>query len=197
MKLFDKRSSRVSRKRAFTLMEVIVALVVVGFVVGALLALLPKGVQVAADVRDRNLAYGMSDAIGVELELMGFARLEALTQGEGEAWLVASQDGSIVKWEEGLTENLFPESDRYFLIVCKRFPDQWMANEDDVRAGRAKSIGEIIPEPLAHKAGNGYLALQVDVQWPYKTFGGDSGSGVAIHNAARRSHFRFPLAVTP
>lgn len=176
-------------------MEVIVALVVIGFVVGGLMALLPRGVQVAADTKDRNLAYGLTDAIGVELELMGFARLEALTQGENEVWLVASQDGSIVKWEEGLASNVLPEDERYFLIVCKRFPDQWMANEDDVRAGRAKSIGEIIKEPLAHKPGNGYLALQVDVQWPYKTFGGDSG--VEIHNAARRSHFRFPLAVTP
>ncbi len=64
-----------------------------------------------------------------------------------------------------------------------------------MRAGRAKSVGEVIEEPLAHKPGNGYLALQVDVQWPYKTYGGESG--VETHNAARRSHFRFPLAVTP
>ena len=177
------------RNRGFTLLEVIIALSVFGFLIGGLLALLPWGVEGAGNVRDRNIAYGLTDAIQVELELMGFGLVEQLTdQSDGEyptINLVASDDGSEVYWEPSsdqendvpiasskateLDEEL-PEGYRYFLIRCRQFPED---NRHE------------------HDPSNGYLGLQVDVQWPYKTLDAEDGVEERI-----RSHFHFPLAIT-
>ena len=179
------------RNRGFTLLEVIIALSVFGFLIGGLLALLPWGVEGAGNVRDRNIAYGLTDAIQVELELMGFGLVEKLTdQSDGEyrsIRLVASEDGSEVHWEPTsqqqddvptassrateLDEEL-PEGYRYFLIRCSQFPE---GNRHE------------------HDTSNGYLGLQVDVQWPYKTLDTEDGEEV---DERIRSHFHFPLAIT-
>ena len=71
------------------MLEVIIALAVFGFLIGGRLALLPWGVEGAGNVRDRNMAYGMTDAIQVELELMGFGLVEALTAEDKYLDLVA------------------------------------------------------------------------------------------------------------
>jgi hypothetical protein len=160
------------------------ALSVFGFLVGGLLALLPWGVEGAGNVRDRTVAYGMTDAIQVELELMGFGLVEQLTdQSDGEyptINLVASDDGSEVYWEPHsdqeddlateLVDKELPEGYRYFLIRCSQFPED---NRHE------------------HDPSNGYLGLQVDVQWPYKTLDAEDGVEERI-----RSHFHFPLAIT-
>jgi prepilin-type N-terminal cleavage/methylation domain-containing protein len=170
----------------FTLLEVIIALSVFGFLIGGLLALLPWGVEGAGNVRDRNVAYGMTDAIQVELELMGFGLVEQLTdQSDGEyptINLVASDDGSEVYWEPHsdqeddlateLVDEELPEGYRYFLIRCRQFPED---NRHE------------------HDPSNGYLGLQVDVQWPYKTLDTEDGEEV---EERIRSHFHFPLAIT-
>ena len=173
-------------KKAFTLLEVIIALAVFGFLIGGLLALLPWGVEGAGNVRDRNMAYGMTDAIQVELEVMGFGLVEALTAEDKYLDLVAPADASEVHWEpnsddlgmypdaqlksQELATGL-PDSERYFLIRCSRFPE---GNRHE------------------HDPSNGYLALQVAVQWPYKTL----DSPVQGVKERFRSHFRFPLAIT-
>ena len=180
------------RNRGFTLLEVIIALSVFGFLIGGLLALLPWGVEGAGNVRDRNIAYGLTDAIQVELELMGFGLVEQLTdQSDGGEYptinLVASDDGSEVYWEPSSDQendvpiassktteldDELPEGYRYFLIRCRQFPED---NRHE------------------HDPSNGYLGLQVDVQWPYKTL--DTEDGEEIEERIR-SHFQFPLAIT-
>ena len=177
------------RNRGFTLLEVIIALSVFGFLIGGLLALLPWGVEGAGNVRDRNIAYGLTDAVQVELELMGFGLIEQLTdKSDGEypsINLVASDDGSEVYWEPSSDQESdfpiasskataldkeLPEGYRYFLIRCSQFPED---NRHE------------------HDPSNGYLGLQVDVQWPYKTLDAEDGVEERI-----RSHFHFPLAIT-
>ena len=169
----------------FTLLEVIIALSVFGFLVGGLLALLPWGVEGAGNVRDRNIAYGMTDAIQVELELMGFGLVEALTDEDRVLDLVAPYDGREVRWEPNANQmssfpiansqldeldQELPAAERYFLIRCSQFPED---NRHE------------------HDPSNGYLGLQVDVQWPYKTLDAEDGVEERI-----RSHFHFPLAIT-
>ena len=173
-------------KKGFTLLEVILALAVFGFLIGGLLALLPWGVEGAGNVRDRNMAYGMTDAIQVELELMGFGLVETLTNEEMSLNLVAPADVSEVHREPNSNDvstyaaaqlknqelvNKLPPGDRYFLVRCTRFPE---GNRHE------------------HDPSNGYLGLQIDVQWPYKTLDAPD-KGV---NERFRSHFRFPLAIT-
>ena len=169
----------------FTLLEVIIALSVFGFLIGGLLALLPWGVEGAGNVRDRNVAYGMTDAIQVELELMGFGLVESLTDEDRIIELVAPSDGREVRWEPNSNQisespiaksqkveidKELPASQRYFLIRCRQFPED---NRHE------------------HDPSNGYLGLQVDVQWPYKTLDAEDGVEERI-----RSHFQFPLAIT-
>jgi prepilin-type N-terminal cleavage/methylation domain-containing protein len=179
------------RNRGFTLLEVIIALSVFGFLIGGLLALLPWGVEGAGNVRDRSIAYGLTDAVQVELELMGFGLIEQLTdKADGEypsINLVASDDGSEVYWEPSSDQqddfeiasskateldDELPEGYRYFLIRCSQFPE---GNRHE------------------HDTSNGYLGLQVDVQWPYKTLDTEDGEEV---EERIRSHFHFPMAIT-
>ncbi len=169
----------------FTLLEVIIALSVFGFLIGGLLALLPWGVEGAGNVRDRNMAYGMTDAIQVELELMGFGLVESLSDEDQVIDLVAPADGGAVRWEPNAKQTSefsiarsqldemdkeLPAGQRYFLIRCSQFPE---GNRHE------------------HDKSNGYLGLQVDVQWPYKTLDAEDGVEERI-----RSHFHFPMAIT-
>ena len=60
---------RKRRKHAggFTLLEVVIALAVFGFLIGGLLGFLPWGVEGVGKVREQNIAYGLVDAVQVEL----------------------------------------------------------------------------------------------------------------------------------
>jgi hypothetical protein len=69
-----------------------------------------------------------------------------------------------------------PEGERYFLIKCSQFP---------------------LEHRHRHHPSNGFLALQIDIQWPYKIpdpSKGDDGFRRVSHKY--RTHFRFPLAIT-
>ena len=66
-------------KKGFTLLEVVIALAVFGFLVGGLLGFLPWGVEGVGKVREQNIAYGLVDAVEIELERAGFSICEAGT----------------------------------------------------------------------------------------------------------------------
>ena len=69
-----------------------------------------------------------------------------------------------------------PQSERYFLIKCRQYP---------------------LGHRHQHHPSNGYLALQIDVQWPYKVPDPSQAEEDGFRRIAERyrSHFRFPLAV--
>ena len=67
----ESANSRVKSK-GFTLLEVVIALAVFGFLIGGLLGFLPWGVEGVGKVREQNVAYGLIDGVQVELERMGF-----------------------------------------------------------------------------------------------------------------------------
>lgn len=238
-----------SKNKGFTLLEVVIALAVFGFLIGGLLGFLPWGVEGVGKVREQNIAYGMVDAVQVELERMGFTLVERGTKrirgissfspedlGDNR-WsilLVAPKEGHRVEFEqvieydkdmmndpqapnegkmqeswnsesddrsmsfnllngseplslEGITgtgdETEFPwsarwipEGDRYFLIKCSQYP---------------------LEHRHRHHPSNGFLALQIDIQWPYKTPDPSKGEDGFRRVAHRyRTHFRFPMAIT-
>ena len=236
-----------SIKNGFTLLEVVIALAVFGFLIGGLLGFLPWGVEGVGKVREQNIAYGLVDAVQVELERMGFSLVERGTQrikgissfapedmGESR-WtllLVAPKEGHRVEFEQvvendrnlindasslvegkmqaswtsesggssvtfnqtgdgtplslvGIKGNeaefpysarWIPEGERYFLIKCSQYP---------------------LEHRHRHHPSNGFLALQVDIQWPYKLPDPSRGDdGFRRVSNRYRTHFRFPLAMT-
>lgn len=233
----------------FTLLEVVIALAVFGFLIGGLMGFLPWGVQGVGKVREQSIAYGLVDAVEIELERMGFSLVESSTKRlEGmynpaglpleandkfSLLLVSTKEGGSASFEQvvknqdqsylndpgnkqegenvedlkkdfgglinfnsttlgGNTQpvSLFgfseedettapfsyrwiPESDRYFLIKITQFP---------------------YGHRHQHYVSNGFLALEVDIQWPYKV-------PVPPDDFRRvperfRSHFRFPIAIS-
>lgn len=75
--------------------------------------------------------------------------------------------------------------DRYFAIICSQFAKFPLKNSDP-------------PSRHMHHPSNGYLALQVDVQWPYKIFDpSQSQTGnVRIVEPRYRSKISFPMAIS-
>ncbi len=68
-----------------------------------------------------------------------------------------------------------PEGERYFLVKCSQFP---------------------VEHRHQHHPSNGFLALQVDVQWPYKVPDPSSEEGFRRIPMKYRNHFRLPMAIT-
>ncbi len=68
-----------------------------------------------------------------------------------------------------------PEGERYFLVKCSQFP---------------------VEHRHQHHPSNGFLALQVDVQWPYKVPDPSSDEGFRRIPMKYRNHFRLPMAIT-
>jgi prepilin-type N-terminal cleavage/methylation domain-containing protein len=236
-------------KSGFTLLEVVIALAVFGFLIGGLLGFLPWGVEGVGKVREQNVAYGLVDAIDIELERMGFSLVESATKRLDDMYnpssppvesdeqfsllLVAPKEGGFVAFEQVVTtedstflnnssnqeegENIadfqkefggliqfnttsqdgvmtpvslfgyseddqnsplfssrwLPEEDRYFLIKITQFP---------------------FGHRHEHHPSNGYLALEVDIQWPYKLPVPPDGFRRVAERY--RSHFRLPMAIT-
>ena len=236
-------------RKGFTLLEVVIALAVFAFLIGGLLGFLPWSVEGVSKVREQDTAYGLVDAVQIELERMGFSLVEAATnrlEGMYNAFspptaapvpsillLVAKRTGGQVCFEQVINEppdsilngsqseegqnvelytkdsggvvyfnvsneidrkpislqgyedkdketypwstRWIPEEERYFLIKCTQFPYEHRHQ---------------------HHPSNGFLGLQVDIQWPYKVPDPNSEEGYRRIPMKYRNHFRLPVAIT-
>ena len=79
-------------------------------------------------------------------------------------------------------ERWIEEKDRYFAIICTQFAKQ-----------PAGSVGPVSRH--FHHPSNGYLALQVDIQWPYKVLDPSEPDGFRMIDEKYRSKVSFPLAI--
>jgi prepilin-type N-terminal cleavage/methylation domain-containing protein len=243
--LKGRNTSQTRIRSGFTLLEVVIALAVFGFLIGGLLGFLPWGIEGVGKVKDQSTAYGLVDAIDVELERMGFSLVEAATKNLDDMYnptsppiestekyillMVARNAGGSVAFEQVVSEedsaylnnvgndqegkiidsfdkdaggtvyfnrtnegpvslhghenedwktppysfSWIPEDERYFLIKVSQFP---------------------FNHRHQHHPSHGYLALQIDVQWPYKL--PVPPEGFRRVQEKYRSHFRFPLAIS-
>lgn len=73
--------------------------------------------------------------------------------------------------------------ERYFAIICSQFAKFPGKNSDP-------------PSRHMHHPSNGYLALQVDVQWPYKIFDPSVTDNFRVVEPRYRSKISFPVAIS-
>ena len=74
----------------------------------------------------------------------------------------------------GLPVRWIPPEERYFLIKCTQFP---------------------LGHRHQHHPSNGFLSLQVDIQWPYKIPDPSRDEGFRRVAEKYRRHFRIPMAI--
>jgi len=80
-------------------------------------------------------------------------------------------------------ERWIDEKDRYFAIICSQFAKQ-------------PSGTDTPPSRHFHHPSNGYLALEVNIQWPYKVFDPSEPDGFKMIEEKYRSKISFPVAIT-
>ncbi len=156
--------------RAFSLVEVIIAVGLFAAVVTTVIALLPALTRQGAVTVDTLSAERLPDALKVELSRLaatgGFDALAGqvplMTSSVGNALtLVATRDAARLHARDYLppVTGVISDDEQYFLIECGRFPD----------------------EPLRYDSQKHYLALAVRVFWPYRL----PGSTAPTADAAR------------
>jgi hypothetical protein len=165
--------------RAFSLVEVIIAVGLFAASVTAVIALLPAVTRQGAVTTDTLAAQRLPDALKVELSRLASSGFDALagqvpvmTQpfGAGLAF-VATRDGARLHSRDYLPPagGRIPEAEQYFLVECGRFPD----------------------EPLRYEGQKHSLALAVRVSWPYRV----SGSAVPTTESSR-TQVAFTVSLT-
>ena len=163
--------------RAFSLLEVVIAVGIFATAVVTLLALLPATLRESADSLDTQIALRLPGAIETELRrqvaTQGFDALAAripimnASPDHGEL-LVATHQGDDVR---RLLVGESPVRDQYFLIELQRFGSG----------------------SLAYDPAGAVLALNVRVSWPYRRLTPE-GLAPALP-AAERQHLSFTLAL--
>ncbi len=146
-----------TQPRAFSLVEVIIAVGLFAAAVTTVIALLPAITRQGAVTTDTLAAERLPDALKVELSRLATAggfdalagQVPVMTQplGAGLAF-VATRDTARLHTRDYLPPAVgrIADEEQYFLVECGRFPD----------------------EPLSYNAQKNFLALAVRVSWPYR-----------------------------
>lgn len=169
------------RSRAFSLVEVVIAVGIFAGAVAIVLALLPSIGRQAAASGDSLVAQRFPDALGVELRRLatggGFDALVARAPVasaplDGGLAFVASRDGARLHSLDYLAPakaDALPEAEHYFLVEVWRFPSA----------------------PLAYDPRGAVLPLMVRVSWPFRALG-----PTATIALADRSQLTFNTAIS-
>lgn len=142
--------------RAFSLVEVIIAVGLFATSVTVMIALLPSLARQSAESSALLAAQRLPDALKVELTRLARTNFDALA-GQvpvmsapltGGLGFVADRDAARLQSRDYLppATGQLAESEQHFLVECWRFPD----------------------EPLRFDNQKGFLALVVRVSWPYR-----------------------------
>lgn len=160
----------------FSLIEVATAVAIVAVALVVILGLLSGLAQRAGETQDRQVAVGLPDAIGGEVQrwaaIRGWDALLAETRATGEEngglrWLAAKDGTGLREWAESES----PVRDGYFLIEVRR----------------------VTEGALVVGANSPVLPLAVTVSWPYRP---GSAAGIAGEvPRAERHRMQFNMAV--
>lgn len=107
----------------------------------------------------------------------GFINFDKSKSNEDPISLMGLSEIAYSNQEHEAMNRWVDEKDRYFRIVCSQFPAS---------------------SRHAHHVSNGYLALEVEVQWPYKLFDPSNAYPNDFRETEEkfRSKFSFPLAIS-
>ena len=138
--------------RAFSLIEVVIAVALFASTVTVILALLPGLSRQGTETADRLAAQRLPDAIKLELTRLAAHGFDALaaqipvmnTPLADGLPLVATRNGARITVRDSVPSTI-REEERFYAIECWQFPDA----------------------PLGYVAGDQTLALLVRVSWPY------------------------------
>lgn len=157
--------------RAFSLVEVVIALGVATTALVTVLALLPGLLRQRADARHAMVAAGLPDALTIELRRLGGADVRSVGTAAAEfdadsspLRLVAALDGSDLR---GLADDA---RGKFFLIELHRFPPG---------------------SPLAFDAASTVVVLQARISWPFRPDG--SAATEVPTNVRQRVSFNVAL----
>lgn len=167
-------------RRAFSLVEVVIAVGVFASAIAVVLALLPALTAESAASADALVAQRLPDALRIEMQrLAAVGGFDALATNapvmnaplDNGLAFVAAHNGARLHTLSYLapsaSDALLPR-EQYFLVEIWRFPSA----------------------PLAYEATGTVLPVYVRVSWPYRV--ADAGSPVAIEN---RSSLTFTCAI--
>ena len=93
-----------------------------------------------------------------------------------------SLEGFEFPKDSTITSRWIEPKDRYFAILCSQFAKQPRSNSEP-------------PSRHFHHPSNGYLSLQIEVQWPYKVYDPSSVDLSKVIEPRFRSSITFPLAI--
>ena len=138
--------------RAFSLIEVVIAVALFASTVTVILALLPGLSRQGTETADRLAAQRLPDAIKLELTRLAAHGFDALaaqipvmnTPLADGLPLVATRNGAGIAGRDAAPTTV-AEEERFYGIECWRFP----------------------APPLGYEAGDQTLVLLVRVSWPY------------------------------
>jgi type II secretory pathway pseudopilin PulG len=174
----DKRPAG-SRDRAFSLVEVVVAMGVFAIAVIVVLGLLPPATREVGETLDVGTAQRLAEAINAEVRRVGYdALVPALLVSNAELRDLADDDPRLF-WADrdgrrvGDSRNMEGVDERYFEIVLVRM--------DDLSPPGADSTA-------------GYVAFTGWLSWPARLPDGDSGGRVVAR--AQRSTHAYNFALT-
>ena len=156
--------------RAFSLVEVVIAVGLFALGITVMLALLPMLVRQGQESSDRLIAQRLPDAVQAELKRLAAGGFDALA-GEAPVMgspldnglaLVATHDGARLQSRTYLppTSGRIAEEEQYFLVECWQFPDG----------------------VLRYDGAQSSLALCVRVSWPYRVPGAPGPTALAARH---------------
>ncbi len=167
--------------KAFSLVEVIIAVGVFAAGVGAVVMLLSSLTRAAGESVEHHTAQQLTDALRVELtRVAGVEGFDSLAGSLPEIGaplpagrqFVATRDGLVLHSVDQVpSQGQIAESEQFFLIECWKYST----------------------EPLRPSGTKAFLATYVRVSWPYRS-GAPAGGGAIVPESSR-SQLTFNCAI--
>jgi type II secretory pathway pseudopilin PulG len=171
-------SAHRAKARAFSLVEVVIAVGIFAVAVISIVGLILPNTKRIADQLDAQVAQRLSDNIRFELERYGFKNItSSLNAANDRVFLVATNDGSRVlitgedpyaAWSETYSSTYDPDSSSYTTVASRQ---------------AAENALETAPPPGANPAGLPFRAryFLVEVGWPIYPQYKNDGAAVPLN----------------